>query len=68
MRRRGPNAEGSRVSGIRHWGGFIYNSSCGLESEASVMTIPHEAINRKAGSRSGCFHFAGPLSFSADGR
>ena len=50
----GTHAPGVLRSGCRAWGGFIYNSSCGLESEASFMTNPNGASNRKAGSRSGC--------------
>ncbi len=78
MRRRGPNAEGSRASGIRHWGGFTYNSSCVWEPEASFMTShavaaprTKQAIGRRG--RDACFldlvlyACAGLLSLPAGG-
>jgi hypothetical protein len=42
-RRRGPDAEGSRASGIRHGGGFEYNCSCAAAGFASCMSADRRA-------------------------
>ena len=38
-----PNAEGSRASGIRHWGGFTDNISCVATGFASFMPAARRA-------------------------
>jgi hypothetical protein len=43
LRRRGPNAEGSCASGIRHWGGFEYNMLLWLGAGSILHDTPERS-------------------------